>query len=89
MEKNIGKIKKVKITIISTFLFFFSTSIIYFLLSKIPLFHSIYYDCFPTFPEAGHDICMVSPLGLIIPFIFGIGVAVYYFYRSLSSIKSD
>jgi len=79
--------KKIKTIIISIFLFFIIPIISSFLLEKI--IPSIYYDCSPTFPEAGHDICMVSLLGLAIPLILGLGVAVWYFYRSSSFIKSN
>jgi len=78
--------KRIKITIISIFLFFIISTISDLLLRNIP---SIYYNCFPTFPEAGYDICTRSPFGIAIPLIFGLGVAIYYFYRSLSSIKSN
>jgi hypothetical protein len=74
--------KKIKITILSIFLFFIIYIASDFLLKKIP---SIYYDCFSTFPEAGYDICTTSTLGIVIPLILGVGIAVYYFYRSSSS----
>jgi len=79
--------KKIKSIIISIFLFFIIPIISSFLLEKI--IPSIYYDCSPTFSEFGYDICMTSSLGLAIPFVLGLGVAVWYFYRSSSSIKSN
>jgi len=79
--------KKIKTIIISIFLFFIIPIISSFLLEKI--IPSIYYDCSPTFSEFGYDICMTSSLGLAIPFVLGLGVAVWYFYRSSSSIKSN
>jgi hypothetical protein len=79
--------KKIKTIIISIFLFL----IIYvgsgFLLEKIP---SIYYSCFTSFPDIPPSvICQKSLWGFTIPFILGLGVAVWYFYRSSSSIKSN
>jgi len=78
--------KKIKTIIISIFLFLIVPIISAFLLEKIP---SIYYDCSSTFPEAGYDICTTSPWGFAIPFILGLVVTVWYFYRSSSFIKSD
>ena len=70
--------KKIKITIISIFLFFIISIISDFLLKKIP---SIYYNCFPSFPDTHSIICQTSPWGFAIPPILGLGVAVWYFYR--------
>ncbi|MDP2967155.1 MAG: hypothetical protein Q8N87_01960 [bacterium] len=78
--------KKIKITIISIFLFFTIATIGDLLLRNIS---SIYYNCFSTFPEAGYDICTRSPFGIAISLILSLGVAVWYFYKSLSAIKSN
>lgn len=77
--------KKIKITIISIFIFFIVFIISDFLLKKIPpTYYS--YGCFPSLPGG---ICRMPPLGAVMPFILGLGVAIWYFYRSLSSIRSN
>jgi len=78
--------KKIKTIIISIFLFLIVYIISNLLLENIVL---SYYNCSLCFPFTECIICVHSPWTVRISFVLGLGIAIYYFYRSSSLIKSN
>jgi len=77
--------KKIKIIIISVLLFVIVFVLVNFLLAGFLRYSC---SCFTTLPEASCN-CGTPLWSLVIPLVLALGAAIYYFYRSLSSIKSN